>query len=72
MNSNLREKIIQVCDRKIEQKGPNVGLSFYAFFANKNDNPALLMEAATWWILEHKLDHFEKAIKIKELVSLHK
>jgi len=72
MNSNLREKIIQVCDRKIEQKGPNVGLSFYAFFANKNDNPALLMEAATWWILEHKLDHFEKAIKIKELVSLNK
>ena len=22
------------------------------------------MEAATWWIKEHKLDHFEKAIKI--------
>jgi len=69
MNSNLREKIIQVCDRKIEAKGPNVGLSFYAFFANKNDNPALLMEAAEWWILEQKLDHFEKAIKIKELVK---
>jgi len=72
MNSNLREKIIKVCESKIEQKGPNVGLSFYAFFANKNDNPALLMEATTWWIWEQKLDHFEKAVKIKELVSLNK
>jgi len=44
MNSNLREKIIQVCDSKIEAKGPNVGVSFYAFFANKNDNPTLLMK----------------------------
>lgn len=26
------------------------------------------MEAATWWIMKHKLDHFEKAIKIKALV----
>lgn len=26
------------------------------------------MEAAHWWIMEHKLDHFEKAVKIKELV----
>ncbi len=26
------------------------------------------MEAAHWWIMEHKLDHFEKAIKIKQLV----
>ncbi|QTK77784.1 hypothetical protein J6I88_01155 [Acinetobacter baumannii] len=43
-------------------------LSFYAFFKNKNDNPELLMEAAHWWIMEHKLDHFEKAIKIKQLV----
>jgi len=69
MNSNLREKIIAICNRKIEQKGPDVGLSFYAFFTNNNDNPALLMEAATWWILEHQLDHFEKAIKIKALVQ---
>jgi len=69
MNRSLREKIIKVCDSKIESKGPNVGLSFYAFFANKNDNPELLMEAAEWWILENKLDHFEKAIKIKELVK---
>ncbi|WP_418603132.1 DUF6500 family protein [Hwangdonia sp.] len=69
MRKALKEKIIEVCNRKIEQKGTNVGLSFYAFFANKNDDPELLMEAATWWILTEKLDHFEKAEKIKKLVS---
>lgn len=26
------------------------------------------MEAATWWIEVHKLDHFEKASKIKRMV----
>ncbi len=26
------------------------------------------MEAAHWWIMLHKLDHFEKAVKIKQLV----
>lgn len=69
MNKTLRAKIIQVCDSKIATKGPNVGLSFYAFFANKNDNPELLMEAAEWWIMENKLNHFEKATKIKELAK---
>jgi Family of unknown function (DUF6500) len=69
MNNNLKHKIIEVCNTKIAQKGDNVGLSFYAFFANKNDNPALLMEAATWWIETHKLDHFEKAVKIKKMVE---
>ena len=68
MRKSLQEKIIEVCDKKVGQKGTNVGLSFYAFFANKNDDPDLLMEAATWWIITHKLDHFEKAIKIKALV----
>lgn len=68
MNKELKEKIIQVCDDKIDKKGTNVGLSFYAFFKNKNDNPKLLMEAATWWIETHKLDHFEKAVKIKQMV----
>lgn len=68
MRNSLQEKIIEVCDKKVLQKGTNVGLSFYAFFANKNDDPDLLMEAATWWIITHKLDHFEKAIKIKALV----
>jgi hypothetical protein len=67
MNQTLRAKIIQICDSKIAAKGPSVGLSFYAFFSNKNDDPAALMDAAKWWILENKLDHFEKAIKIREL-----
>ncbi|MCC4242396.1 DUF6500 family protein [Thalassospira povalilytica] len=44
------------------------GLSFYAFFANRNNDPALLMEAATWWIETRQLDHFEKATKIREMV----
>lgn len=66
MNKELRSKIIEVCDNKINNKGENVGVSFYAFFANKNDNPELLMQAATWWIQTHKLDHFVKAKKIKE------
>ncbi|MCB0446864.1 MAG: hypothetical protein KDD03_05025 [Gelidibacter sp.] len=69
MRAILKDKIITVCDKKIEAKGSNVGLSFYAFFENKNTDPQLLIEAAEWWILTHKLDHFEKATKIKALVS---
>ncbi|OZG72039.1 hypothetical protein BTA51_16830 [Hahella sp. CCB-MM4] len=69
MRANLRKKIIDVCDKKVASKGADVGLSFYAFFANKNDDPDLLMEAATWWIKTHKLDHFEKAVKIKSMVE---
>ena len=46
MTEILKNKIIEVCNEKIEKKGTNVGLSFYAFFANKNDNPVLLMEAS--------------------------
>jgi Family of unknown function (DUF6500) len=69
MRESLRNKIIEVCDKKISSKGETVGLSFYAFFANKNDDPELLMEAAEWWILTHKLDHFEKAVKIKRMVK---
>ncbi|MDC9501712.1 DUF6500 family protein [Pseudoalteromonas sp. Angola-18] len=68
MQEELKAKIIAVCDKKIAAKGENVGLSFYAFFANRNDNPELLMQAATWWIHTHKLDHFEKAIKIKQMI----
>ena len=68
MNREIKEKIIAVCDDKIAKKGDNVGLSFYAFFKNKNDNPKLLMEVATWWIDTHKLDHFEKAVKIKKMI----
>jgi len=69
MRKKLREKIITVCDNKIDKKGTTVGLSFYAFFANKNDDPELLMEAAEWWIKTHQLDHFEKAVKIKNMVQ---
>lgn len=69
MNPTISQKIIAICNEKIEKKGENVGLSFYAFFANKNDNPKLLMEVAEWWIMKHKLDHFEKAVKIKEMVQ---
>lgn len=68
MRQSLRDKIVTICDAKIAQKGEGVGLSFYAFFANKNSDPALLMEAAEWWIKIHRLDHFEKAVKIREMV----
>ncbi|UBQ39403.1 DUF6500 family protein [Acinetobacter johnsonii] len=68
MRKELREIFIHGCNEKIEKKRDSVGLSFYAFFKSKNDNPELLMEAANWWIMQHKLDHFEKAVKIKALV----
>jgi len=70
MQQILKDKINEVCDKKIAAKGESVGVSFYAFFKNKNDNPELLMEAATWWIKTHKLNHFEKATKIKRLVQI--
>lgn len=69
MRESLRRKVIEVCQKKLDQKGESVGVSFYAFFANKNDDPDLLLEAATWWIKQHKLDHFEKALKIKAMVE---
>ncbi|WP_347361291.1 DUF6500 family protein [Vibrio vulnificus] len=69
MRESLRRKVLDVCAKKIVQKGENVGVSFYAFFANKNDDPELLMEAATWWIQTHQLDHFEKANKIIGMIE---
>ncbi|WP_298362818.1 DUF6500 family protein [uncultured Litoreibacter sp.] len=69
MRSSLRATAIEICNDKIAKKGEKVGLSFYAFFANKNDDPELLMEAAEWWIKTHQLDHFEKAVKIREMIS---
>ena len=69
MKENIKEKIIAICNQKIEQKGDNVGLSFYAFFQNKNSDPETLMQVATWWIMVAKLDHFEKAIKIKNMIE---
>lgn len=69
MNTEFRNKAIDVCNEKISKKGENVGLSFYAFFKNKNDDPELLQEVATWWITIHKLDHFEKAEKIRDMLE---
>ncbi|ELD7174561.1 hypothetical protein QI745_004355 [Salmonella enterica] len=69
MRSSIRAKIVKVCEAKIASKGDGVGVSFYAFFSNKNDDPELLMEVAQWWIMEMKLDHFEKAKKIMSLLS---
>ena len=69
MRQSLRDKIIQICDEKIAKKGDAVGLSFYAFFTNKNNDPVQLMEAAEWWIKTHQLNHFEKATKIKAMVD---
>ncbi len=69
MNDSLKQNIIKICDEKIEKKGKNVGLSFYAFFRNKNDKPEELMQVATWWIQTHTLDHFEKADKIKKMIQ---
>jgi Family of unknown function (DUF6500) len=68
MRASLRAKAIEICEQKIAKTGEGVGLSFYAFFANRNDNPDLLMEAATWWISTHRLDHFEKATKIRSML----
>ncbi|AYQ57283.1 hypothetical protein MS2017_1599 [Bathymodiolus thermophilus thioautotrophic gill symbiont] len=69
MKELLKQKIIRICNSKIETKGVDVGLSFYAFFSNKNDNPQSLMEVAEWWIMTHKLNHFEKATKIKSMIE---
>jgi Family of unknown function (DUF6500) len=69
MRESLKKEIIRICNQKIELKGANVGVSFYAFFENRNNNPELLMEAAEWWIMTNKLDHFEKAVKIKNMVE---
>ena len=69
MRASLRQKAIAVCTDKIARKGEGVGLSFYAFFANRNDDTDLLMEAAEWWIKTHKLDHFEKATKIRKIIE---
>ncbi|MEC8196736.1 MAG: DUF6500 family protein [Pseudomonadota bacterium] len=68
MRDSLRAKAVQICNDKIAKKGETVGLSFYAFFANKNDDQELLMEAATWWIQTHELDHFEKAVKVRDMI----
>jgi hypothetical protein len=69
MDLRTREKILAVYLEKIKQKGDGVQVSFYAFFANKNDYPITLMNVARWWIEEHQLNHFEKATKIYAMVE---
>jgi hypothetical protein len=69
MRDSLKQQIVDICNQKIEKKGPGVSVSFYAFFSNRNEDPQLLMEAAEWWISTHKLDHFEKAVRIRDLVN---
>ena len=69
MKQILRDRIVAICDKKIAAKGDNVGVSFYAFFANKNDDPKSLMQVATWWIETHQLDHFVKAGKVRQLIE---
>ncbi len=70
MRAALRQRALAVCEAKIVQKGDGVGLSFYAFFANKNDDPEALMEVAEWWIKTHRLDHFEKAVKVRAMIEM--
>ncbi|GAA0421257.1 DUF6500 family protein [Cocleimonas flava] len=69
LRAELKTQMIQICDKKISEKGQSVGVSFYAFFANKNTDPEGLMEVATWWIQTHQLDHFEKALKIRDMIE---
>ena len=38
MRATKRKRAIEVCNAKIVAKGNTAGLSFYAFFANKNDD----------------------------------
>ena len=41
LKEELKTRIIHICNKKLLEKGDLVGVSFYAFFANKNDNPEL-------------------------------
>jgi hypothetical protein len=69
MKDELKMHILKVCDQKIADKGKDVGISFYAFFKNKNDDPIALMEVATWWIQTNQLNHFEKVEKIRAMIE---
>lgn len=70
MREIFKRKIIEVCNKKIESKGENVGLLFYVFFVNKNDDLEFFMEVVNWWIMENKLDYFEKVEKIRVMVEV--
>lgn len=47
MRSALRQKAIAVCDARNARKGDGAGLSGFAFFAGKNDDPAAPSEMGT-------------------------
>jgi Family of unknown function (DUF6500) len=67
VQEKLKKKLSRCVIGKLPRKGrPSDFLSMPS--ANKNDDPKLLMEVGRWWILPHKLDHFEKATKIKRVV----
>lgn len=68
MTPDFQQYMIAICENKIAQKWHNVGISFYVFFKNKNDNPLVLSAVAHRWITVNKFDHFEKAIKIKNIL----
>ena len=70
MRATKRKRAIEVCNAKIVAKGNTAGLSFYAFFANKNDDLDALMEAAGWWIKINKFDHFETAVKLRTMIEM--
>lgn len=69
MDHSIKDKMRRICAEKINKKGVEVQISFYAFFANKNDDPVTLMLVARWWIEENRFNHFEKATKIRDILS---
>ena len=42
----FKKKVSDICDEKVRAGGAEVGVSFYAFFKNKNDDPDLLVKVA--------------------------
>jgi Family of unknown function (DUF6500) len=76
MRESLRRKIVEICDRKIEQKGPNVGLLFYAFFANRNDDPDASAIDVDWAeemarLLEGRYANCERVILVCDNLNTH-
>ena len=68
MRPTLRTKAIAVCNDKIAKKGETVGLSFYAFFANRNDSSLCKPLTIKKRCSIYELDHFEKAKKIRDMI----
>ncbi|CUH86568.1 hypothetical protein PH5382_00481 [Phaeobacter sp. CECT 5382] len=49
MTPDFLQKAIAICDDKIAKKGEGVGLSFYAFFKNRNGGSRRMS-----WIISKK------------------